>query len=143
MKALAMTLTLLMAGSAHALVKIPGTFVPSQCGEQKYVSEAASELNPQIQEVCVGGVHGPGTQAVEFHFSDGTVKLFEVRSSSNLFVAIMNGNTKSNYYMVSEDGEEATMNAVQTRKGQIVSVSGKLGTVPFSVPEMSVVYTMY
>lgn len=141
MKALALVFTLLMATSAHAFVRVPGTFAPTQCGEQKYTAEAETDV--QIEQICLGSIYGTDKQAVEFHLSDGSVKLFQVHSTANYLMAMLNGNTKSNYYLVGEDGEQATMKVVQTREGHILSITGQLGEVPFFVPEMAPVYTMF
>jgi len=140
MAIMALVFAVAVAGTAHAFVHIPGTFIPILCGEQKYVD------NPQpvvdVQEICVGRVEGGVSRAVEFRFNDGSSKLFSVKSTADLLVAMRSGQVKSVFQLVAEDGEEVSMKVIQRNDGRIQSVSGHLGKVGYFVPEFGTIYMM-
>ena len=143
---IAVAATLTLSAQANAMVQQPGTFVPALCGAQTYQGPTLDiQGDRNITQVCVGSVAGEelGSKAVQFRLNDGTVRLFKVSSTANLFVAYMNGvgDFKSMYYLVNANGERTTMKVVQDG-GQIQAAAGTLEGIRYLVPKFEVVFTV-
>jgi hypothetical protein len=142
MKALALTLPLavllFVSNNAHALVQVPGTFTPAQCGNHQF--ESMGVTSQSVESVCVGEIVGAAVPAVEFRMVDGSTKLFRVSHQANFLQALKSGNIKANLFLVSDDGEQTTMRVIQSREGHVQSATGRLGDVSYLVPELKPIY---
>lgn len=125
------------AGFASASVQVDGTFIPSQCGVVRQL-----DLNPSIKAVCVGSLAGEPGRAVQFTLADSSFATFKVINQSNMMVALLSGNTKSNFFLQGTNGETATMKAILTKEGAVHAVSGEYNGSEYFVPQMEVVFTI-
>lgn len=125
------------AGFAQASVQVDGTFIPSQCGLVQQ-----PELNPTVKAVCVGSIAGEAGRAVQFRLNDDSAATFKVVNQSNMMVALLSGNTKSNFFLQGGNGEAATMKAILSHDGAVQAVSGEYAGSAYFVPKMEVVFTI-
>jgi hypothetical protein len=136
-------ITLTFSANAQALVQMPGTFVPSQCGlHQMGTADYAAE----IRQVCIGVIAGEesrgSTSAVTFAMGDGANRLFRVSQTGSFLMKMSSGYTNTNLYLVGANGQTATMKVIQARDGEILSAAGQLETVNYHVPEFETVFTI-
>lgn len=140
--ALVASFVLLLVPTAKAIVQIPGTFMAAQCGSQAV--EAMNSLN--VQEVCIGELAGSATEAavpaVAFRLNDGSMKLFRIAQTSNPLVAFMNGEKHSVFFLVANDGEQASMNVIRARDGAITGVFGEVSSIHYRVEGFQPVFIM-
>ncbi len=133
---------LLVSNSAQAIEHAPGSFVPSQCGVQEF--EGNTDLD--VREVCFGQVTGEigaaNIAGVAFRMNDGTERVFSIAQTANLFVALLEGKTKSMFYLVGQNGEQHTMKVIKDKAGHIQSVSGTLEGINYLVSEFEAVFTI-
>lgn len=116
-----------------------GTFIAQQCGQQ---AVAPTEGAPEIVSVCVGYVVGSQSKAVQFRLSDDSVHLFQVTAQSDLFIALMSGNTVSIFHLVSATGEEGALKAILSRDGTVQSLCGQFQGADFKVPRLQTMMTI-
>lgn len=130
--------SMIIAGQfAQAVVQVDGTFIPSQCGVVQQ-----QELNPTVQAVCVGRIQGEAGRAVQFNMADESTATFKVVNQSNMMMALLSGNTKSNFFLQGANGETATMKAILMNDGSVFAVSGDLNGAAYYVPKMEIVFTI-
>jgi hypothetical protein len=125
------------AALAQASVQPDGTFIPSQCGQVQQ-----QELNSYVKAVCVGRIAGEAGRAVQFHMAEEVTSTFKVVNQSNMMVALLSGNTKSNFFLQGTNGETATMKAILSHDGTVQAVSGQINGADYFVPKMEVVFTI-
>lgn len=124
-----------ISGAAQAVVMPDGTFIASECGVTQ-TQEAG------IAAVCVGKIQGEQGRAVQFRMADQTQATFRVVNQSNMMVAMLSGNLKSNLFLQGENGEIATLKAVITRQGAVMAVSGQLNGTDYFVPKLEIVFNI-
>lgn len=122
----------------NAVVKVPGTFIPSECGE----SQSIEGQPVTVSEVCIGQLTGSHEAAVTFEFSSEELQVFRVARMASLLVALRSGDIMTNYYLIDENGIQTTMKVVKSRDGFVKSVAGKVHGVDYHVPAMETVFTI-
>lgn len=129
--------------AAHAMVPLTGAFVPSDCGVPSAESSGA------VAAVCVGALAGSPDGAVQrergvqFRLSDGSSIVFRVKASSNMFIALSEGGSRSVLRLESLDGSRsATLRVTIDTEGAVVGASGLFEGAPFVVPAMERVFVI-
>lgn len=129
--------------SAHAMVQPEGAFVPSYCGHQSFTANSSKY---DVREVCVGSITAATGEAnipaIGFSLSDGTQRIYRIVKTANLLIALNSGDTKSIFYLESQDGHKATMRVLRNPNGAIANVSGTLGEAAYIVKDFQAVYVI-
>ena len=131
--------TLVVSVQANAVLRKPGTFVPTQCGAQEAVN---ADAVTNIVAVCVGSISVEASNAVEFRMKDGSSRLFRVAQKQNLLMALRSGNVKSNLRLVGQNGEETTMKVIETKSGEVAAVSGELDGEQYLVTDFHSIFSI-
>ena len=124
-----------ISGAAQAVVMPDGTFIPSECGAQE-------KAEAGIAAICVGRIQGEQGRAVQFRMADSTQATFKVVNQTNMMVAMLSGNLKSNLFLQGVNGETSTMKAIVTRQGAVTAVSGQINGTEYFVPKLEIVFNI-
>jgi hypothetical protein len=124
-----------VAGLANASLQPEGSFIATQCGVQE-----KAEAN--VEAVCVGQIVGETGRAVQFRMKDQSLRTFKVVNQTNMMVALLSGNVKTNFFLQGPNGETTTMKAVMTHQGAVNAVSGQLDGADYFAPKMETMFVI-
>lgn len=131
------------AVSADAMVPQPGQFMASECGFQipPYNPGTAAledvEMNKlvAVSKVCIGQIAGaenePAALAVSFELASGQLETFKVARTTDDFVFLTSGLSKSTYFLATADNKLFAMHIVRSFDHQIVRTSGRVGQMDY------------
>jgi hypothetical protein len=136
----ALTFITFMSGAANAMIQEKGVFVPSHCG----VAEEEMPFQVNVKSLCFGTISGEqdpvNRYAAEFTFTDGTSRLFHVRSMASELVALEGGRTETLFFLQGPSAEVAKLKVARAKGGGIQSAIGTVGTTTFFIPAFENVF---